>query len=652
MKFKKNILLIAKYLFIVSILGFILLFIFLSVYSKRFAYSIPEVMNIELYDNQGNKFLSLSNGNKQSYITLDQISPYLIDAFISIEDKKFFNHQGIDLLRIGGALLANIKAGEITQGASTITQQYARNLFLTQDKNIKRKIDEIFIAINLENKYSKEEILEGYLNSIYFDHGIYGVEDASLFYFNKHAKDLSLAEAAMIAAIPKGPGYYSPIKNYENNKRRKELIIKELLKDKKITIEEANQALQEEPKLYGIPPQTNEYNAPYFQDLIMEEIKKILVITPAKRQSYKVYTTLDISLNKTLEECIEKYYPYNSEIEIAVYAINPQNGHVLSVIGGKDYQKSQFNRATKALRQPGSTIKPFLYYAALEHGFTPATTFLSAPSTFYINGISYSPNNYANIYPNQDISMAYALATSDNIYAVKTHLFLGNGIFAKTLRDFKFTTKINDNPSLALGTSEVYLSELVNAYAHLASLGKEVTPTLITKITDMNDKVLYQAKNNTQRQLFDKANTYILNETMTNVFDNRLAININVTGAPIANMLTRKYAAKSGSTDFDNWIVGYNKDIVLGIWTGYDDSREIIRSDEQKYIKYIWAEAIEAYMKNCGNGWYEMPSNVTAIALNPISGNLTGPNNFTKLMYFKKDNLPWHLLNNNKTNQD
>ena len=166
MKFKKNILLIAKYLFIVSILGFILLFIFLSVYSKRFAYSIPEVMNIELYDNQGNKFLSLSNGNKQSYITLDQISPYLIDAFISIEDKKFFNHQGIDLLRIGGALLANIKAGEITQGASTITQQYARNLFLTQDKNIKRKIDEIFIAINLENKYSKEEILEGYLNSI------------------------------------------------------------------------------------------------------------------------------------------------------------------------------------------------------------------------------------------------------------------------------------------------------------------------------------------------------------------------------------------------------------------------------------------------------------------------------------------------------
>ncbi|HPT89352.1 MAG TPA: transglycosylase domain-containing protein, partial [Bacilli bacterium] len=309
MKFKKNILLIAKYLFIVSILGFILLFIFLSVYSKRFAYSIPEVMNIELYDNQGNKFLSLSNGNKQSYITLDQISPYLIDAFISIEDKKFFNHQGIDLLRIGGALLANIKAGEITQGASTITQQYARNLFLTQDKNIKRKIDEIFIAINLENKYSKEEILEGYLNSIYFDHGIYGVEDASLFYFNKHAKDLSLAEAAMIAAIPKGPGYYSPIKNYENNKRRKELIIKELLKDKKITIEEANQALQEEPKLYGIPPQTNEYNAPYFQDLIMEEIKKILVITPAKRQSYKVYTTLDISLNKTLEECIEKYYP-------------------------------------------------------------------------------------------------------------------------------------------------------------------------------------------------------------------------------------------------------------------------------------------------------------------------------------------------------
>lgn len=643
MRFKRNLLLAVKYLLIISLLGFLLLFVFLSIYAKRFQYSIPEILNIELYDNKGNKYLSLSNGNKQSYVGLENISPYLIDAFISIEDKKFYNHKGIDILRIGGATIANIKARDIREGASTITQQYARNLFLTQDQNFKRKIDEMFIAINLESKYTKDEILEGYLNSIYFDHGIYGVEDASLFYFNKYAKDLTLAEAAMIAAIPKGPSYYSPIKNYENNKSRKELIIKEMLKDGEITTQEANEALLEEPRLIGTHPQNKTYNAPYFQDMIIDEIQKL--IYPANgRQSYKVYTTLDIELNKAIDESIKKYYPLNSDIEIAAYAINPENGHILSVIGGKDYEKSTYNRATKALRQPGSTIKPFLYYAALEHGFTPATTFNSSPSVFYVNGESYAPNNFANIYPNQDVSMAYALATSDNIYAVKTHLFLGNGIFANTLRDFKFTSKINDNPSLALGTSEVYLDELVHAYAHLASLGQEVKPTLITKITDMNDNVLYQAPKGPSRQIFDRANAYILTETMTNVFDNRLALNINVTGAPISNMLTKKYAAKSGSTDFDNWIVGYNKKIVLGIWTGYDDSRVIINAEEQKYIKYIWAEAVEKYMQNRGEGWYEMPKNVTALALNPISGFYSGPKNFTKLLYFKRDNLPWYLV--------
>lgn len=643
MRFKRNLLLAVKYLLIISLLGFLLLFVFLSIYAKRFQYSIPEILNIELYDNKGNKYLSLSNGNKQSYVGLENISPYLIDAFISIEDKKFYNHKGIDILRIGGATIANIKARDIREGASTITQQYARNLFLSQDQNFKRKIDEMFIAINLESKYTKDEILEGYLNSIYFDHGIYGVEDASLFYFNKYAKDLTLAEAAMIAAIPKGPSYYSPIKNYENNKSRKELIIKEMLKDGKITTQEANEALLEEPRLIGTHPQNKTYNAPYFQDMIIDEIQKL--IYPANgRQSYKVYTTLDIELNKAIDESIKKYYPLNSDIEIAAYAINPENGHILSVIGGKDYEKSTYNRATKALRQPGSTIKPFLYYAALEHGFTPATTFNSSPSVFYVNGESYAPNNFANIYPNQDVSMAYALATSDNIYAVKTHLFLGNGIFANTLRDFKFTSKINDNPSLALGTSEVYLDELVHGYAHLASLGQEVKPTLITKITDMNDNVLYQAPKGPSRQIFDRANAYILTETMTNVFDNRLALNINVTGAPISNMLTKKYAAKSGSTDFDNWIVGYNKKIVLGIWTGYDDSRVIINAEEQKYIKYIWAEAVEKYMQNRGEGWYEMPKNVTALALNPISGFYSGPKNFTKLLYFKRDNLPWYLV--------
>lgn len=644
MKIKKIALAVTKYVLLISMLTFLVLFVLLYSYSKKFKVTIPNIMNIEIYDNQGHNYLTLNNGNKQSYVPLNKISPKLINAFISIEDKKFYKHKGIDLHRMGGATIANIKANDIKEGASTITQQYARNLFLSQDKNFKRKIDEILIAINLESRYSKDEILEGYLNSIYFDHGIYGVEDASWFYFNKPCLDLSLAESAILASIPKGPSYYSPIKNPENNTKRKELIINELLKDKIISEDEANNALLENPKLHGFLPQNESYNAPYFQDLILSELNKLLYLKPQSKQGLKVYTTLDITLNKTIEESINKYYPTNSQIELAIYAINPQNGHVLSVVGGKDYEKSQFNRATNALRQPGSTIKPFLYYAALEHGFTPATTFQSSASTFYIDGVAYAPSNFANIYANQDITMAYALAVSDNIYAVKTHLFLGTNTLVNTLRDFGFTSKMRDNPSLALGTSEVSLSELVQGYAKIANLGRSIEPTLITKITDMNGKILYQKKDSVGRQIFDKAHCYILNETMTNVFDNRLALNINVTGAPIANMLTKKYAAKSGSTDFDGWIVGYNKDIVLGIWTGYDDSREIIMSDEQKYIKYIWAESIEGYMQNRPNGWYDTPNNVIAMALNPINGLPHGPKNFTKLMYFKNDNLPWYIL--------
>lgn len=644
MKLKRIILAVTKYVLLISILTFLILFVLLYSYSKKFKVTIPNIMNIEVYDNEGNKYLTLNNGNKQSYVALDYISPYLIKAFISIEDKKFYKHKGVDLHRMGGATIANIKASDIKEGASTITQQYARNLFLSQDRNMKRKIDEILIAINLENKYSKNEILEGYLNSIYFDHGLYGVEDASWFYFNKPCSKLTLAEAAIIASIPKGPSYYSPIKNPENNLKRKELIIKELLKDNIISKSEASEAIMEEPTLYGSLPQIESYNAPYFQDLVMSELNKLLYLKPQTKQGLKVYTTLDINLNKAIDESVKKYYPQNSNIELAIYAINPANGHVLSVIGGKNYESSQFNRATSALRQPGSTIKPFLYYAALEHGFTPATTFQSSPSTFYINGVAYSPSNFANIYANQDISMAYALAVSDNIYAVKTHLFLGTETLVNTLKDFGFTSKMRDNPSLALGTSEVSLKELTEGYAKIANLGRNIESTLITKITDMNGKVLYQKKDTPGRQIFDKAHCYILSETMTNVFDNRLALNINVTGAPIANMLSQKYAAKSGSTDFDGWIVGYNKNIVLGIWTGYDDSREIIMADEQKYIKYVWAESIESYMKTRPRGWYDTPSNVITIALNPISGQSYGPKNFTKLMYFKNDNLPWYLL--------
>ena len=319
-----------------------------------------------------------------------------------------------------------------------------------------------------------------------------------------------------------------------------------------------------------------------------------------------------------------------SELEYAIYAIDPETGYVLASVGGRDYRENAFNRATDALRQPGSTIKPFLYYAALGYGFTPATTFTSTKTTFYVNGKPYAPTNFAGIYPDREISMAYALAVSDNIYAVKTHLFLGTETLVDTLKHFGITTPVHDTVSLALGTSEVKLSELVGAYVKIAALGKDVEPQYITKITDEKGKVLYKAKDNF-KQKYNPSNCYILSETMTNVFDSRLSINISTTGAAIAHKITKKYAAKSGTTDFDSWIVGYNKKIVLGIWTGYDDNRPIDNSDV-KYINICGRRLSSDNAENPDSMSCRMTSSRSCLtrsrARSPIRTNIKRPSTF------------------------
>lgn len=639
----KIILKITEYIFISFIILFIIFFVSFYIYSKRLNYTIPKNINIEFYDCNGELFLTMNNENKNNYVSINEINPYLIKAFISIEDKSFYNHKGINPFRILGALISNIKNKKIVQGASTITQQYARNLFLTNNKNFKRKIDEIMIAINLETKYSKDEILEGYLNSIYFDHGIYGIEDASNFYFNKHAKDLTLLEAVTLASIPKGPIYYSPIKNPENNLKRRNLILEEMFNDGYIDYNLKEKTKNEKLNLYGKLNSTDKNKSPYFQDIVIQELNNLDIPYSILSNGVKIYTTLDLKLNKIIQKSIEKYYPSESNLELALYAMDPKTGNVLNVIGGYDYTNSSYNRAIKSLRQPGSAIKPFLYYTALENGFTPATTLKSEKTNFYVNGEIYSPTNYNDIYPNQDVTMAYALATSDNIYAIKTHLFLGSDKLVKTLYDFGFTSKIKNNTSLALGTSEVTLKELVTGYAKLASLGNDVKPKYINYITDKENNIIYKNDSKPIKK-FNYSTCFILSETMTNVFDNNLSINVNTTGASISAKLTKKYAAKSGSTDYDNWMIGFNKDIVLGIWTGYDNNSKI-KNSQTRFIKYIWADILEEYNKNNQDSWYAQPNDVIGIELNPTTGMIAKNNEYKKRLYFKKNNLPFYLFN-------
>ena len=638
---KKKLNLIIKFSLIISLCTFIITAITLIIITYNMDYTLPQISHIELYDNDNKKYLSYCNGNKQSYVSLDNISDYLIDAFISIEDKRFYKHKGIDIIRIFGAVFSNIKNKGLSEGASTITQQYVRTLFLSSDKTFKRKINEILIAINLETKYSKEEILEGYLNTIYFDHGVYGVEDASIYYFNKHANELSLLEAVTLASIPKGPSIYSPIKNKENNLKRRNLILKELLKDEKINNDEFNNALNDQLILIGNNPNDDYNNAPYFQDVVLEELKKHDYLMEESKEGIKVYTTLDSKLNDTIVKSINNRLP-NEEIEISVYCIEPKTGKVLSIIGGKDYSVSTYNRAIKSLRQPGSTIKPFLYLSALENGFTPATTFKSEKTTFYINKQAYSPGNYKDIYANTDISMLYALSVSDNIYAVKTHLFLGMNSLVNMMNRLGFSGEIPAIPSLALGSSEVSIKELATAYQALANEGIQCKPIFITKVTDRDDNIIYENKN-IEREIADKSDVFLLNETMTSIFDNNITYNIRPTGAAISSLLSHKYAGKSGSTDTDNWMVGYNQDILTVVWTGYDDNRKITTLSESRFGKYVWADTVEGYFQGRSSNWYEVPEDIISIDLNPITGFYAGFDEYHKNIYFKKSNIPWYI---------
>lgn len=625
--------------FTIVFIGIIISFCILSYNIKEV---IPQITNIELYDKDNNKYLSYSNNKKQSYIKLNNISDNLKKAFISIEDKRFYSHQGIDIIRIGGAFFSNLKNKGISEGGSTITQQYVKTLFLNSEQTISRKFTEALISMKFESMYSKDEILEGYLNAIYFDHGMYGVEDASLFYFNKHAGELTLKESAIIAAIPKGPSIYSPIKNYERNLKRANLILSEMLDDEVISKEEYDAAISEEVTLIGKNPNNESINAPYFQDLVINELKNYPDILSVAYKGLKVYTTLDSKLYQDIIDSINSKNPL-SDIEIACYAVEPSTGNVLAVVGGKDYTRSTFNRAVSSSRQPGSVIKPFLYLAALENGFTPATIFKSEKTIFYYEGKSYSPGNYKDNYPDTDISMLYAIAVSDNIYAMKTHLFLGTNILSEKLKSFGFKGEIPpDLPSLALGTKEVSLKELTHAYQALANLGTYISPTIITKITTYDGDVLFEAKPH-KKQVSNSTDTYILNETMSSVFDNKIVYNTRPTGSVISSLLTNKYAGKSGSTDTDNWMVGYNKDIVIGVWTGYDDNRKIENTSDTRYAKYVFADVIEKYLKDKETSWYDTPIDVIGIELNPITGFYANMNEYTKNIYFRKSNIPWYI---------
>lgn len=603
---------------------------------------INSANNIILYDKNNNVFFKGSQ--EKEWVSLNEINDNIINSTIYTEDKNFYKHFGFDFFRIGKAIINNISTRSANQGASTITQQYAKNLFLNFDKTWSRKWNEMWYTMKIEANYSKDEILEGYLNTINYGHGKYGVENASKFYFGKDAKDLSLAEASLLTAIPKAPSNYSPIIDFESAKKRQLLVLNNLVRNGIISDAEKNKAYKEEIKIIGDSEREDLSSINYYQDAVMDELKNISSIPDnySELGGLKIYTTFDYNVQSNLENNIKETFPDDSKLETACVVMDPNNGRVLALIGGRDYNKSPYNRALYSSRQVGSTMKPYLYYAALENGFTASSSFISEKTSFPVaNQDDYSPNNYNDNYGNKPISMATAVAYSDNIYAVKTHMFLGYDALINVARRVGIKEKLEAVPSLPLGTNEINILHMAAGYSAFANLGYKVDPHFILKVEDSRGNVLYSA-NEDRELVLNSSLVYILNNVLTATYD-PLYIDYNYpTAISLSAKLKHVYALKSGTTSSDNWNIGFNKNVLCAVWVGHDNNSELTKSD-YKYAQNIWYKTVEESQKDVDSngGWYEKPKNVVGVLVEPISGKpLSDSSKNKKLMYFLKGTEP------------
>ena len=631
MKFIKNLFKYFNFFLISIAIGIVSLYIYAYISPKTI---IKNANKYFIYDKNNNIVYQGSSSKK--WVKLDDVSKYYIDAVISIEDKNFYKHNGFDYPRILKAMFTNISNKKIVEGASTISQQYIKNLYQNFNKTWKRKWEETLLTLNLEVHYNKDDILEGYINTINFGQGNIGIADASQYYFNKEPKDLTLEESLILAGIPKSPNNYNPVTNYDKSIKRAKIVLDSMIKNKKISKNNGKNLFIQPINIYGKTNKENLSMLMYYQDAVMDELKNNIHIPDEiiQKKGIKIYTNLDLDVQKELEKNINNYL-YNDSMQVASIIVDPRNGSVLALSGGLDYSKSQYNRALYAKRQVGSTMKSFLYYGALENNLTSSSVFSSELSTFTMdNGKTYAPQNYGNKYANKDITMAAAIALSDNIYAVKTNMFLGGETLIKIVKDSGIQAKLKNIPSLPLGTIEISMFDYAQGYATLANQGTYNKLHFINKVEDSDGNILYKYEDK-QEEVLNYNYTYILSELLSNTSNQLFTDYTKPTALVIKNKLTEKYAIKTGTTKTDFWTIGYNKNKLMLIWVGNDDASEV--SSSKSFIsKNIFADTISHVNEDENDdSWYETPEDVVAIPLDPISGKTTKNKNKT-LFYFVK----------------
>ena len=644
-----------------------------SIFMRQVFKDLPSVDKLSEYTPSLATYVYDINGNviteysveRRSFLTLDRIPLDLQNALIAMEDNDFFNHWGVSIKGILRAVLRDLLHRKVRQGGSTITQQLSKLIFLKPERTISRKIKEIFISLQIERNFSKQEILQMYFNQIYFGGGVYGVQTASKVYFGKDVENLNISECALLVGIIPAPEKYSPFTNPEIAKKRRDLVLLRMYEEGYIKKDEYENAKKE-----TIPDKKSliySSNAPYFTEYIRQQLEPKYGVEMFWKGGLKIYTTLDLNLQKKAEEIFEKrlseYEQINSSkeekststLQGAFVAIESKTGAIKIMIGGRNYKESQFNRVIQAKRQAGSTFKPFVWMTALLQGYTPATMINDNPMVFYsdskmnwhliedatdqttINEViePFLENPEFKIWMPSDfdgkflgtITLRKALEKSRNLASI----YLVNNLSPNAVVDTAYRAGIKSRldavPSIGLGTSLVSVMEMTSAFNTFANNGIYVEPIAILKITDNNGKVL-EENFPKEAEVFRPQEVYLLVNMMKGVVQRG-------TGK-VVSRLKRPIAGKTGTTQDskDTWFIGFSPDITAGAWMGYDDFSKITMSDWTggSTVAPWWADIMEEVLKEYPVRDFTVPDKITFVSVDEDSGKIAGPKCKNKIM--------------------
>ena len=560
-------------------------------------------------------------------VALDHISPNLIHAVLAVEDQRFYDHHGFDLARIVKAALTNLRHGRVVQGGSTITQQLARQSFLTPDKTIRRKLQELILAARIEGEYSKDRILELYLNKVYFGDGLYGAEASARGYFGRHASEVSVSEAALLAGLVKSPSTYAPTVNPTRAKARRNVVLQAMLDTGAIDPTTWTTARRSDVVLHDTL-RAQEPHGQYFKEQVRRELVDRFGWQRVYQGGLRVFSTMALPMQiaaeeaiaaslKSVEERRRKFKKLNQDdvLQAALIALEPQTGHVWAMVGGRDFNESRFNRAVQARRQPGSAFKPFVYATALEAGYTPVTVIdhLNDPVST-VQGAWTPEDEHSSA---GAMTMRTALRTSSNRAAVRMLQQVG---IARTVQYAKQlgVGDVPSVPSLALGSGEVTLDSMTAAYAAFANHGLVPKPLLIRRVEDQDGRLLFENHETTTHAISD-VTAFLMSTMMADV------INAG-TGARARRLgFTLPAAGKTGTTnDFnDAWFVGYTPHLAAGVWVGFDQPHTIVPNGFAADIAVpAWATFMKAATKNDKPEWLLPPPGISTATVCRISGKL------------------------------